>query len=76
MAGYGKAFGMNVMTWAREESLSRARADGYATARSKAEFFETCDVISLHMRLVEATRPADAEPLQRSPIHSWCSRLR
>src|SRR5262249_30644003 len=33
-----------------------ARLDGYATARSKAEFFETCDVISLHMRLVPATR--------------------
>jgi D-3-phosphoglycerate dehydrogenase / 2-oxoglutarate reductase len=56
VAGYGKAFGMNVVTWAREESLARARADGYATARSKAEFFETCDVVSLHMRLVPATR--------------------
>jgi D-3-phosphoglycerate dehydrogenase len=56
VAGYGKAFGMNVVTWAREESLARARADGYATAHSKAEFFETCDVISLHMRLVPATR--------------------
>ena len=39
VAGYGKAFGMNVMTWAREESLVRARFDGYATARSKGEFF-------------------------------------
>jgi D-3-phosphoglycerate dehydrogenase / 2-oxoglutarate reductase len=56
VAGYGKAFGMNVVAWAREPSLARARADGYATARSKAEFFETCDVISLHMRLVPATR--------------------
>jgi D-3-phosphoglycerate dehydrogenase len=56
VAGYGKAFGMNVVTWAREESLARARADGYATAHSKAEFFETCDVISLHMRLVPTTR--------------------
>ena len=56
VAGYGKAFGMNVLMWAREESLGRARLDGYATARSKAEFFETCDVISLHMRLVPATR--------------------
>jgi D-3-phosphoglycerate dehydrogenase / 2-oxoglutarate reductase len=56
VASYGKAFGMNVVAWAREESLARARADGYATARSKAEFFETCDVISLHMRLVPATR--------------------
>jgi D-3-phosphoglycerate dehydrogenase len=56
VAGYGKAFRMNVVAWAREESLARARADGYATASSKAEFFETCDVISLHMRLVPATR--------------------
>jgi D-3-phosphoglycerate dehydrogenase len=56
VAGYGKAFGMQVVAWAREESLKRARADGYATAHSKAEFFETCDVISLHMRLVPATR--------------------
>ena len=56
VAGYGKAFGMNVVAWAREESLARARADGYATASSKAEFFETCDVVSLHMRLVPATR--------------------
>jgi D-3-phosphoglycerate dehydrogenase len=56
VAGYGRAFGMNVVVWAREDSLVRARADGYATAGSKAEFFETCDVLSLHMRLIEATR--------------------
>ena len=56
IAGYGKAFGMNVLVCAREESLGRARVDGYATARSKAEFFERCDIISLHMRLVPATR--------------------
>jgi len=56
VAGYGRAFGMNVVALAREQSLARARADGYAAARSKAEFFETCDVISLHMRLVTATR--------------------
>ena len=66
VAGYGKAFGMNVVAWAREELLARARADGYATARSKAEFFETCDVISLHMRLVPATRHiVKAEDLAR-----------
>jgi D-3-phosphoglycerate dehydrogenase len=66
VAGYGKAFGMNVMAWAREGSLAQARADGYATARSKAEFFETCDVISLHMRLVPATRHiVKAEDLAR-----------
>jgi D-3-phosphoglycerate dehydrogenase / 2-oxoglutarate reductase len=56
VAGYGKAFGMNLLVWAREASLLRARADGYSTAGSKAEFFERCDVLSLHMRLVDATR--------------------
>jgi D-3-phosphoglycerate dehydrogenase len=56
VAGYGKAFGMKVMVWAREPTLAQARADGYAVAASKEEFFETCDVLSLHMRLVEATR--------------------
>jgi D-3-phosphoglycerate dehydrogenase len=56
VAGYGKAFGMDVLVWAREATLLKARADGYATAPSKAAFFEQCDVITLHMRLVDATR--------------------
>ena len=56
VAGYGKAFGMNVAVWAREVTMLKARADGYATAASKAAFFEQCDVITLHMRLVDATR--------------------
>jgi D-3-phosphoglycerate dehydrogenase / 2-oxoglutarate reductase len=56
VAGYGKAFGMKVLVWAREPALVQARADGYATAASKADFFEQCDVISLHLRLVDATR--------------------
>jgi len=56
VAGYGKAFGMKVMVWAREASLAKARADGHAVARSKESFFEECDVITLHMRLVPATR--------------------
>ena len=55
VAGYGKAFGMNVLVWAREESLERARNDGYAMAASKRTFFESCDVISLHVRLVKDT---------------------
>ena len=57
---------MNVVAWSREQSLERARADGYATARSKAEFFERCDVISLHLRLLPATRHiVKAEDLAR-----------
>jgi D-3-phosphoglycerate dehydrogenase len=57
---------MKVMAWAREVSLERARADGHATARSKAELFAGCDVVSLHLRLVPATRHiVTAEDLAR-----------
>jgi D-3-phosphoglycerate dehydrogenase len=56
VAGYGRAFGMNVRVWAREEARARAAQDGYAIAASREAFFGECDVISLHMRLVEATR--------------------
>jgi D-3-phosphoglycerate dehydrogenase / 2-oxoglutarate reductase len=56
VAGYGRAFGMKVLVWARPATLEKARADGYATAASKEEFFAACDVITLHMRLVDATR--------------------
>jgi D-3-phosphoglycerate dehydrogenase len=56
VAGYGKAFGMQVLVWARPDSLAKARADGYEAAASKEAFFGACDVISLHMRLLEATR--------------------
>src|SRR6185312_6359531 len=56
VAGYGKAFGMNVVVWARPQTLVRAKADGYLVAPSKVAFFERADVITLHMRLVDATR--------------------
>ena len=56
VAGYGKAFDMNLLVWARPPSLAVAQADGYAVAASKKSFFEQCDVVSLHMRLVDATR--------------------
>lgn len=56
VAGYGHAFAMRVLVWASESSRARARSEGWETAGSKGAFFETCDVVSLHMRLVEATR--------------------
>jgi len=55
VAGYGEAFGMRVLVWGREASRAEAAADGVAVADSKEAFFETCDVVSLHMRLVDAT---------------------
>jgi D-3-phosphoglycerate dehydrogenase len=56
VAGYGKAFLMTVLVWSSEASRRRACADGYAAALSKNAFFEACDIVSLHMRLVESTR--------------------
>jgi len=56
VAGYGKAFGMHVLVWAREASRERARREGHAVAPSREAFFESCDVLSLHMRLVNETR--------------------
>jgi D-3-phosphoglycerate dehydrogenase len=56
VAGYGRAFGMNVLVWARPDSMGRGDDDGYARASSKEALFADCDVLSLHMRLVDATR--------------------
>jgi D-3-phosphoglycerate dehydrogenase len=56
VAGYAKAFGMDVVIWARDATRERARADGWRTAESQDAFYAECDIISLHMRLVNATR--------------------
>jgi D-3-phosphoglycerate dehydrogenase / 2-oxoglutarate reductase len=56
VAEYGGAFGMSVLVWAREASRSQALRDGYDVAVSQAAFYEACDVVSLHMRLVPETR--------------------
>lgn len=53
VAGYGRAFGMRVVVWGSEESRARALADGHDVATSKEGFFESCDVLSLHLRLSE-----------------------
>ena len=66
VAGYGRAFGMNVTVWGSENSAQRARADGYAVAASREAFFENSDVVSLHLRLRPETRGiVTAEDLAR-----------
>ena len=55
VAGYGSAFGMKVLVWARQPSLARAKEEGHDVAPSKEAFYEQCDVVSLHMRLVRET---------------------
>jgi D-3-phosphoglycerate dehydrogenase len=56
VAGYGRAFGMRVLVWAREASRARAVANGHEAAPSQAALFEGGDVVSLHLRLVPAAR--------------------
>ena len=56
IAGYGKAFGMKVLAWGREASIAQAGADGHAVASSQAALFEESDVLTLHLRLIDATR--------------------
>ncbi|MCS0591507.1 D-2-hydroxyacid dehydrogenase family protein [Massilia norwichensis] len=56
VAGYGKAFGMQILVWGSENSRAAAVADGFQAASSREAFFEAADVLSLHLRLNEATR--------------------
>ena len=55
-AGYGKAFGMHIQVWGREPSLKLAQEMGYSVASSKEDFFESSDILTLHLRLNEATQ--------------------
>jgi D-3-phosphoglycerate dehydrogenase len=56
VAGYGRAFGMDVRVWGSEGSRAKAVADGYSAADSCEALFATSDVLSLHLRLVDGTR--------------------
>lgn len=56
VAGYGRAFGMRVLVWGREGSLTRAQQDGYEVVTSQRALFEQADVLSLHIKLLDETR--------------------
>jgi D-3-phosphoglycerate dehydrogenase len=56
VASYGRAFGMNILVWSSAGSRERARGDGYQVAGSQPDLFRDSDVVSLHLRLVPATR--------------------
>jgi D-3-phosphoglycerate dehydrogenase / 2-oxoglutarate reductase len=55
VAGYAKAFGMEVLVWGRESTVARAQGLGFATASSSEDLFSRSDVLSLHLRLNEET---------------------
>lgn len=56
MARYARAFDMEVLVWGRAASLELARAEGHRVATSKEAFFAEADVVTLHLRLNDATR--------------------
>ena len=51
VAGYGRAFGMQVQVWGSEGSRLKALADGLEVPESRHDFFASSDVLSLHLRL-------------------------
>ncbi|MBY0240373.1 MAG: D-2-hydroxyacid dehydrogenase family protein [Burkholderiaceae bacterium] len=66
LAGYGKAFGMQVLVWGSPASRAAALADGCRAADTREQFFEQADVLTLHLRLADATRGiVTADDLQR-----------
>jgi D-3-phosphoglycerate dehydrogenase len=56
VAGFGGAFGMNVLVWGSDDARKRAREHLHEVAESKEDLFKRADVLSLHLRLVDATR--------------------
>jgi D-3-phosphoglycerate dehydrogenase len=56
VAGYAEALGMQVIWWGSEAGRARALADGAQVSESRAAFFGSADVVSLHVRLKPETR--------------------
>jgi D-3-phosphoglycerate dehydrogenase len=56
IARYANAFGMHILVWGSETSRQQAIHDGFTAANSKSEFFSQAEVVSLHLRLNDATR--------------------
>lgn len=66
IAGYGRAFGMTILVWGSEASRAAAVAAGDTAAVSREAFFAQADVLTLHLRLSDATRGlVTAEDLAR-----------
>lgn len=56
IAQYARAFGANVLVWGSESSRDAAVNDGFEKAVSREYFFRNADIVTLHLRLNEATR--------------------
>ncbi|MDB5901208.1 MAG: 3-phosphoglycerate dehydrogenase [Betaproteobacteria bacterium] len=56
VAGVGRAFGMKVVALGREASTAKAREAGFEVAASREAFFESADIVTLHLPLNKDTR--------------------
>lgn len=56
VAGYARAFGMNVIWWASDAGRARAEAAGETVAPTRKAFFADSDFVSLHVRLKPETK--------------------
>jgi D-3-phosphoglycerate dehydrogenase len=56
VAATGASFGMRVLCYARDATTARAQALGYEAANSRQQFFKEADVLSVNLRMSDATR--------------------
>src|SRR5574340_1107490 len=69
VAGYGRAFGMQVIVWGSDAARAKALAAGHACAPSREALFEHSDVLTIHLRLADATRGVvGLDDLESEPI--------
>jgi D-3-phosphoglycerate dehydrogenase len=55
IASFGRAFAMDVQIFGREASRQAAQADGYQACQTREALFESSDVLTVHVRLVNDT---------------------
>ena len=56
VANVGRAFGMKVICLGREASTARAREAGFEATTDRKAFFESADIVSIHLPLNKETR--------------------
>jgi D-3-phosphoglycerate dehydrogenase len=78
VAGYARAFGMQVQVWGSPRARDEARAEGLRVPDSREAFFASSDVLSVHLRLVAETSgaitAADLAAMQPSALFVNTSR--
>lgn len=72
VARYAQAFDVDVSVWGSEASRSKATQDGFVAAASRQAFFAESDIVTLHLRLSDATRalvkPEDLARMKRDAL--------